>query len=94
LDDRSNIAQALCGVYDSQISGGKRYDLAVEGRHLANSSFFESHEVDTAERLAFAMDLTPLIENPSRDVADFALELLRDLKDDITDRIVRMSRRR
>ncbi|MCG6948642.1 MAG: PIG-L family deacetylase [Acidobacteria bacterium] len=94
LDDRANIAQALCGVYDSQISGGKRYDLAVEGRHLANSSFFESHEVDTAERLAFAMDLTPLIENPSRDVADFALELLRDLKDDITDRIVRMSRRR
>jgi LmbE family N-acetylglucosaminyl deacetylase len=94
LDDRANIAQALCGVYDSQISGGKRYDFAVEGRHLANASFFESHEVDTAERLAFAMDLTPLIENPSRDVADFALGLLRSLKDDITDRIVRMSRTR
>ena len=42
LEDRANIAEAVCGVFDSQISGGKRYDLAVQGRHLANATFFES----------------------------------------------------
>ena len=38
------------------------------------------------------MDLTPLIDDPSLHVADFTLGLLRNLKDDITDRIVRMNR--
>jgi hypothetical protein len=93
LHDWANIAAALCGVFDSQIAGGKRYDLAVQGRHLANASFFESHEVDTHDRLAFAMDLTPLVHDPTLQVADFALGLLRNMKDDITDRIVRMDRR-
>ena len=93
LNDRANIAEALCGVFDSQISGGKRYDHAVHGRHLANATFYESHEVDRYDLLSFAMDLTPLIKDPSIDVADFTLGLLRNLKDDITDRIVRMNRK-
>jgi len=92
LYDRANIAEALCGVFDSQISGGKRYDLAVQGRQVANATFYESHEVDKYERLSFAMDLTPLIENTSLSVADYTLSLLRNLRDDITDRMVRMNR--
>jgi LmbE family N-acetylglucosaminyl deacetylase len=92
LYDRANIADALCGVFDSQISGGKRYDLAIRGRHLANATFYEPHEVDKYERLSFAMDLTPLIKDASLSVADYTLSLLRNLKDDITDRIVRMNR--
>jgi LmbE family N-acetylglucosaminyl deacetylase len=92
LYDRANIAEALCGVFDSQISGGKRYDLAVQGRHLANATFFESHDVDKYDRLSFAMDLTPLVEDPSLNVGDFTLGLLRNMKDDVTDRIVRMNR--
>jgi LmbE family N-acetylglucosaminyl deacetylase len=92
LYDRENIADSLCGVFDSQISGGKRYDLAVRGRHLANSTFFESHEVDKYQRLSFAMDLTPLVNDPSLNVGDYTLGLLRNMKDDVTDRIVRMNR--
>jgi LmbE family N-acetylglucosaminyl deacetylase len=92
LYDRINVAEALCGVYDSQITGGKRYDRAVCGRHLANATFYEAHEVDKYERLAFAMDLTPLVKDPALNVADYTLGLLRNLKDDITDRIVRMNR--
>ncbi len=34
-----NIARALSSVFDSQIIGGKRYDLAVEGRRAANATF-------------------------------------------------------
>jgi LmbE family N-acetylglucosaminyl deacetylase len=92
LYDRENIAESLCGVFDSQISGGKRYDLAVRGRHLANATFYESHEVDKYDRLSFSMDLTPLVRDTSLNVADFTLGLLRNMKDDITDRIVRMNR--
>jgi hypothetical protein len=40
------------------------------------------------------MDLTPLIEDPSIDISDFTLGLLRNLEDDITDRIARMSHRK
>jgi LmbE family N-acetylglucosaminyl deacetylase len=92
IADRDNIAEALCGVFDSQISGGKRYDLGIRGRQLANATFYESHEVDVREKLNFAMDLTPLIEDDSLTAAEFTLALLRRFKDDITDRIVRMNR--
>jgi len=92
LPDRDNIAEALCGVFDSQISGGKRYDLAVRGRHVANATFHESHEVDRQEKLSFAMDLTPLMEDDAVTAVDFTLALLRRFKDDVTDRIVRMNR--
>ena len=41
IADRSNIADALCGVFDSQISGGKRYDSRIRGRQLANATFHD-----------------------------------------------------
>ena len=60
VDGHDNLAAALNGLFDSQIAGGKRYDLAVLGRRRANATFFESHGVDASDALAFAMDLTPL----------------------------------
>ena len=56
-----NLAAALNGVFDSQIAGGKRYDLAVEGRRAAKATFLDSHAVDDAERVQYAIDLTPLL---------------------------------
>ena len=56
-----NLAASLNGVFDSQIAGGKRYDLAVEGRRLANATFFDSHSVDAANRVQYAIDLSELI---------------------------------
>ena len=58
-----NVEAAVLGVYDSQISGGKRYDLAAVGRRLANATFFESHDVDDMTSMSYAMDLTPLMES-------------------------------
>ena len=69
---RPNLQAALLGGYDSQISGGKRYDLATVGRQLANATFFESHGVDLAPSLAFAMDMTPLID-PAADMVAFLM---------------------
>lgn len=67
------LAGALNGIFDSQIAGGKRYDLAVMGRRRANATFFSSHATDGAAALAFAMDLTPLVENEALDVVDFTM---------------------
>ena len=92
VDDRPNLAAALSGVFDSQISGGKRYDLAVQGRRLANATFFESHEVDRHSMLAFAVDLTQLVADPSLDVAAYTTALVDRMRADVADRLARMSR--
>ena len=86
----SNLAAALMGVYDSQVCGGKRYDLATVGRRLAHATFSESHEVDIAEAFIYAMDLTPLITgsiDPTTHVADH----IGRMEEEISDRIGRLS---
>ena len=61
LDGHENLADGLMAVFDSQICGGKRYDLATRGRRKAHATYFESHAIDAAQNLSFGMDLTPLL---------------------------------
>lgn len=68
---RENLQAALLGVFDSQICGGKRYDLATLGRRRANATYDASHEVDVATGVIYAMDLTPLIRGPAEDVLSY-----------------------
>jgi LmbE family N-acetylglucosaminyl deacetylase len=70
---REGLAMALVGVYDSQVAGGKRYDLATLGRRRANATYFQSHHTDAAEQLWFAMDLTPLVRDDALDVPEYVL---------------------
>lgn len=65
-----NLMRALSAVFDSQIAGGKRYDLAAEGRRLANATFSASHACDTYSALNYAMDMTPLMDK-TIDIADY-----------------------
>jgi LmbE family N-acetylglucosaminyl deacetylase len=88
---RDNLQSALLGVFDSQISGGKRYDLASMGRRLANATYFASHDVDDAESLSYAMDLTPLIENPDLDIRDYVQGFIHRFSDDVDNLIVKMT---
>jgi LmbE family N-acetylglucosaminyl deacetylase len=60
-----NLAASLLGIYDSQVSGGKRYDLASIGRRRANATYYASHGTDVSTSLIYAMDLTPLLADPS-----------------------------
>lgn len=69
---RDNLAAALNGVFDSQIAGGKRYDLATLGRRAANATFFDAHSTDASTQLIYGMDLTPLINGEVADIADIA----------------------
>ncbi len=76
VGDRTNLQAALNGVFDSQISGGKRYDLAVMGRRLAHATFHESHATDKATGLTYAIDLTPLAEDDALSLEDLTMALV------------------
>lgn len=84
---RPNLASAIGGIFDSQITGGKRYDLAVEGRRMANATFYDSHSVDRAEKLWFAMDLTPLIHDLNLDPVDYTLSFIKRFENDVCEAI-------
>lgn len=80
LSDHENLLAALLGVFDSQISGGKRYDLATQGRRLSNATYSESHSVDGSKGLSLALDLTPLITDDTIDIVDFSLSKIEAFK--------------
>jgi len=82
-----HLSAGLLGVYDSQIAGGKRYDLATFGRWRANATYLESHGVDTAELVLFAADLTPLIRDDRLDIVEFATAPVERLKKDVAARL-------
>ena len=84
---RSNIAAALVGVFDSQVSGGKRYDLATAGRRLAHATYYASHGTDQESAINFAMDLTPLIDRPEMPVAEYVLGVIDRFRADVEKRI-------
>lgn len=86
---RDNLAFALNGVFDSQIAGGKRYDLAVMGRRRANAVFLESHATDTMEQAWYALDLTPLVQDDAPPVETFIQALLERFRDDVIRRLRR-----
>ncbi|MHB9129847.1 MAG: PIG-L deacetylase family protein [Armatimonadota bacterium] len=85
-----NLAAALLGVFDSQICGGKRYDLATIGRRRAHATYFASHGTDTTTQLNFAMDLTPLVNDPSLDVSDFVDNYIRRFAADVNGRVKKL----
>ncbi len=71
VSGRNHLAAALNGVFDSQIAGGKRYDLATLGRRAANATFFESHASDHSDQVIFGLDMTPLVADETKDIAAF-----------------------
>jgi len=86
---RPQLGAELLEVFDSQIFGGKRYDLATEGRRAANATFHDSHASDARQGITWAMDLTPLVADPVRDVADYATAYVDRLRADVAARIAK-----
>jgi LmbE family N-acetylglucosaminyl deacetylase len=84
---RSNLAAALVGVFDSQVSGGKRYDLATAGRRLAHATYYASHGTDEESALNFAMDLTPLVEKPELSISEYVLGFVDRFRADVEKRL-------
>jgi LmbE family N-acetylglucosaminyl deacetylase len=85
-----NLQMALVAVFDSQICGGKRYDLATMGRRKAHATYFASHGTDATTGLSFGMDLTPLIADLARDPGSYAQEFIRRFAQDVAERVQRL----
>jgi hypothetical protein len=81
------LQMALVGVFDSQIAGGKRYDLATMGRRKAHATYFASHGTDATTGLSFGMDLTPLIVDPAKDAGVFVQEFIQRFAQEVADRV-------
>ena len=80
---RDHLAASLSGVFDSQIAGGKRYDLATQGRNRANATLFASHGVDTMTAATYAMDLMPLLRDPGLEVRDYVGAIIADFHNEV-----------
>ena len=74
-------------VFDSQIAGGKRYDLAALGRRVANATMLASHATDTASAISFGVDLTPLVQDDALSPLDFALKHVDRFRVDVASRL-------
>jgi LmbE family N-acetylglucosaminyl deacetylase len=90
LSEHENLQAALLGVFDSQIAGGKRYDLASLGRRRANATYFESHGVDVTSEMSYAMDLTPLIVDANINITAYVQEFIQRFSQDVSDRLQRL----
>ncbi len=90
VSEHENLQAALLGVFDSQIAGGKRYDLASMGRRRANATYFESHGVDVTTGMSYAMDLTPLVLDTGREISAFVQEFIQRFSQDVINRLQRM----
>ena len=84
-----DLAHRLAAVFASQIEGGKRYDLAEEGRRRANATLLEPRAVDDVEELSLAMDLTPLVHNPELDPVTYTAAAIDRFKADVTEALER-----
>ncbi len=90
---RENLQAALLGLFDSQISGGKRYDLATLGRRRAHATYLSSHATDATTGAVLGMDLTPLLLDDALDPAEVVRGHLQRFSNDVTDRLKRLQGR-
>jgi len=87
VSGRDNLAAALSGIFDSQIAGGKRYDLATLGRRAANATFFDSHSTDAATQLVFGLDLTPLVTDETKDITGYVCDFIERFNADVRQKL-------
>ena len=91
LSHQGNLQSALLGVFNSQISGGKRYDQASLARRQANATYFESHGVDTTTGLSFGMDMTDMLLDDGMEPLAFIQAYIQRFDREVVDRLHRVS---
>ena len=82
-----NLQNALIGVFDSQIVGGKSYDQATMGRRKANATYLASHATDALTSAILGMDLTPLIQDTDLDITTYILGYIQRFASDVQTRL-------
>jgi len=91
VEAHENLAMSLVGVFDSQVCGGKRYDLATMGRRRANATYLASHGVDESTSLIFGTDLTPLMDANQLDPGEYIQGFINRFAKEVSSRIAKLS---
>ena len=89
LSAHENLQAALVSVFDSQICGGKRYDLATQGRRRANATYAASHGTDVVTSASYAMDLSPLATDVSLDPIEYVTGVVDRFRQDVVSRMAK-----
>ncbi len=84
---RPELAAKLLAAFDSQISGGKRYDLATLGRRSAHATFHTSHATDRVKGITWALDLKPMLAPGGPSLEAFADAVVGRFREDVLARI-------
>jgi LmbE family N-acetylglucosaminyl deacetylase len=82
-----DLARSLIEVFQSQNEAGKDYITATMGRRRANATYHQPYEVDEFDGVVFAMDLTPLVRDVERDIAEFAREHIDRFREEVENNI-------
>lgn len=88
--EQLELQRELVSVFESQIAGGKRYDLAAIGRRQSHATGQRSHEVDSLAGASIGIDMTPLLRDPEMDPIAFADTEVEALREDVRARIARL----
>lgn len=83
----NGLTNSLVGLYDSQLSGGKRYDLATAGRKRANATYGDAYSTDQASYVEVAMDLMPLLWDTTLSPVDYVKRYLARFANDVVGRL-------
>lgn len=88
-----NVSAALISVFDSQICGGKRYDLAAQSRRVANATYYASHGVDDSNALNYGVDMTELIADKTDETPfEFIARYIDGFRADVENRVKKLSK--
>jgi LmbE family N-acetylglucosaminyl deacetylase len=91
LSAHESLQAALLGIFDSQICGGKRYDLATQGRRRAHATYAASHGTDTATALTYALDLSPLVSDTALDPWEYVNGYIERFQGEVRKRVAALS---
>lgn len=87
--EHEDLQRQLLAAFESQVAGGKRYDLATMGRRRANATYLDPHRVDQATGAVFGIDMTPLIQDDELDITQFASAFTTNFQSDVVSRLRR-----
>jgi LmbE family N-acetylglucosaminyl deacetylase len=82
-----DLALRLLEAFDSQVAGGKRYDIAAVGRRSANATFNASHATDGPAGITWAVDLTPVTRDGGPSLRQFVSSLVSRFGGDVARRL-------
>ena len=87
FDVSHNIAlqKKILNVFESQIAGGKSYTNATIGRRYNNATYAQSHSVDKAKLVSYAINMNKLLQDPELPIKKYALTFVDDLYEEIND---------